>query len=170
MPPTPYIPSIVIDSVIAALAAFIQPFASGVEIVRSQGNRVPPPPGAYIELTELTIVDIETPISIQVPANSQTNITGPARIDVQVDFYGLSAGDQCKAVKGVYRSAYAPAQFPDGIKPLYCDDGHQRPLVTGEEQYLTRWTLTASLQYNPVVSIPSQFASALSVALIKELS
>ena len=43
------------------------------------------------------------------------------------------------------------------------------PLVTGEEQYDERWILTASLQYNPIVTIPQQSADALSVSQIKEL-
>lgn len=164
-----YAVSITVDTVIDALADFIQPFAAGSEIIRAQVNRVPMPPDPCIVLTELLEVDLETPLKAQSLAGLQADITGPARIDIQIDFYGPAAGDQCKAVKGIFRSEYAPAQFPDGIKPLYCSDGIQSPLITGEQQWESRWTLTASLQYNPIVSLPQQSANALAVNSIKEL-
>ena len=44
---------------------------------------------------------------------------------------------------------------------FYCSDGMQSPLVTGEQQWEGRWTLTASLQYNPVVTVPQDFADVL---------
>ena len=165
----PYVPSILIDQVIDALGEFLQPFIAGVLIVRGQVNRVPPPVTPFVKLTELLINDLETPSVTRDPANTQISMIGPARIDVQVDFYGPSAGDWCKAVKGVFRSVYAPAQFPDGIKPLYCTDGTQAPLITGEEQFETHWIITASLQYNPTVIVPQQSATALSINILEDL-
>ena len=164
MPPaTPYISSIAIDAVIDALKAFIQPFVGTNPVVRGQVNRVPMPLTGFVVLTELLEVDLETPSTQLDSANDQLTITAPTQINVQVDFYGPSAGDQCKAVKTVFRSVYSPAQFPDGIKPLYCSDGLQSPLISGEEQWESRFTITASLQYNPVVVVPQQSANALSV-------
>lgn len=168
--PTPYLPSITIDAVIEALGAFLQPFVGAAQIIRAQVNRVPPPHDSYVLLTELLQVDLETPIDVDNGANAQTDITAPKRIDIQIDFYGPDSGDQCTAVKSIYRSAYAPAQFPDGIKPLYCSDGHQTPLITGEQQYESRWTITASLQYNPTVSIPQQSANILAVNILEALA
>ena len=160
---TPYIPSIVIDSVIDALGTFLQPFAAGAQIIQGQGNRTPMPAAPCIVLTPLLQVDLETPIGNYDGVNFQVDIIGPARIDIQIDFYGPSAGDQCKAVKGVYRSSYSTSQFPDGIKPLYCSDGLQAPFITAEQQYESHWILTASLQYNPVVAVPLQSADTLAV-------
>jgi hypothetical protein len=159
--------SIAIDDVITALGNFLAPFVAPAVIVRAQVNRVPPPVTSFVMLTELHIIDLETPIAAW-DADTAT-LTGPAQIDVQVDFYGPASGDQCKAVKGIYRSNYATSQFPDGIKPLYCSDGNQSPLVTGEEQYESRWTLTASLQYNPSVAIPQQTANELAMAVVQEI-
>jgi hypothetical protein len=163
----PFVVSIAVDAVITALGAFLQPFGGeGCPIIRGQQNRVSPPSqDPFIKLTEILIVDLSTPIVLSDPANSQVVITGPARIDVQVDFYGPTAGDLCKAVKGVYRSAYAVAQFPAGIAPLYCDDGRQSPLIDAEQQYEARWTMTASLQYNPSVAIPQQSATVATVTI-----
>lgn len=166
---TPYVVDITVDNVIKALGAFLQPFAPGAQIVRAQANRVAPPPSPFILLTEISQVEIETPISSRDITNGQTEIQSRTQIGIQIDFYGRQSADFCKAVVAVYRSEYAPAQFPDNIKPLYCSDAHQGPLITGEEQYLNRWTLTANLQYNPTVSVPQQYAEALSVNILEDL-
>lgn len=156
-----YSVSITVDNVIDALADFLQPFVGTAEIVRAQANRVPMPQGPCVVLTELLQVDLETPSITDDPLVNQMAAASPKRIDIQIDFYGPSAGDWCAAVKGVYRTPYAPAQFADGVKPLYCSDGLQSPLVTGEQQWESRWTLTASLQYNPIVTVPQEFADVL---------
>lgn len=162
-----YVPSIIIDTVIGALGSFLQPFVGGAPITRGQTNRAPQPLTGFVELTELLQVDIETPSTVE--ASDTATITGPKRIDIQVDFYGPDSGDWSTAVKTVYRSPYAPAQFPDGIKPLFCSDGHQGPLINAEQQYEGRWTLTASLQYNPAVVIPSESATALTVNILEDI-
>lgn len=166
-PPLPFLPTISIDAVIEALGAFLSPFVGGAAIVRAQENRVAPPAAPYVELTELLQVPLETPVDVFNVANAQTDITGPKRIDIQIDFRGPASGDWCTAVTTIYRSPYAPAQFPAGIKPLYCSDGHQMPLTTAEQQYEGRWTLTASLQYNPTVSIPQDSANILAVNILE---
>jgi hypothetical protein len=168
--PTPYIPTIVVDTVIDALVAFLQPFVgSGTPIVRGQQNRVPPPVTAFVKVTEILQDDLETPTFVNNGTTQQASITTPTQIDIQVDFYGISSGDWCKAVKAVFRSPYAPDQFPDGIAPLYSSNGHQAPLVTGEEQYEFRWVLTASLQYNPSVYVPQQSATELHTSVFEDL-
>jgi hypothetical protein len=166
---TPYVPSIAVDAVITALIGFLQPFVGSTQIVRGQVNLVSPPPGAFVKVTEINRVLLETPWVAGSKANAQINITGPMRLEVQVDFYGLTAGDQAAAVQAVYRTSYSVSQFPAGIAPLYCTDAHQSPLTTGEEQYEARWTLTASLQYDPVVYIPLQFATALKVNILEDI-
>jgi len=153
-----YTTSITIDSVIDALGSLLKPFVGGAEIVRGQANKVPLPKEKCVVLTELGQYDLETPTVIDYAAINQTSLLTPKRIDVQIDFYGKSAGDWCTAVKNVYRSHYATSQLPPYIQPLYCSDGMQSPLVTGEQQYERRWILTASLQYNPKVVVPQEYA------------
>jgi hypothetical protein len=175
----PYFPSITIDAVIEALIGFIAPFVPvGTPIIRGQQNRVAPPitageadPLAFIKLQEIGMSDLETPTMTQSADGSIqiASISTPTQIEVQIDFYGVSSGDYCKAIKAVWRSAYAPAQFPAGIAPLYCTDGHQAPLVTGEEQYEDRWVITGSLQYNPVITVPQQSALTLATNIFEDL-
>ncbi len=159
-----YSSSISVDQVIDALADFLTPFVSGAQIVRGQVNRVALPANPSIVLTELLQADLSVPATEYqpptdpIPAIGTATIYGPARIDVQIDFYGAQAGEFCKTAKTAFRSQWGFAHFPTGIKPLYTSDGFQAPLTTGEQQYESRWTLTASMQYNPTVTVPQEFA------------
>lgn len=164
--PTLYVPSIAIDSVFDALGIFIQPFVGAAQIIRAQVNRVAMPVGSFVELTEIGSSDIEVPRSWYDNTNLERNIIGPKRLMIQSDFYGPESGDWCTAIKTVWRTAYSVSQFPQGIAPLYCDDGHEAPLITGEEQYERRWVLTMNLQYNPVVIVPMQSADTLSMNIV----
>jgi hypothetical protein len=164
--PTEYVPSIVIDSVIDALGAFIQPFVGAAQIIRGQVNRVPPPNGSFVELTEILQCDLEYPSNWYDQVNQQRNIIGPKRIVIQADFYGPQSGDWCSMIKGVFRTPYATSQFPVGIAPLYTDDGIQAPLITGEQQYERRWVLSCSLQFSPVVIVPQQSADVLKMNIV----
>lgn len=169
MSTAPYLTNITVSNVIVALKAFLQPFAPGAQIVRGQTNRDSPPLSPYIRLTEILQVPLETPIVTFDAENEQATYTGPTRIDIQVDFYGAASGDYCKAVNAVYRTPYACRQFPANIQPLYCTDGRQMPLTTAEQQYETRWTLTASLQYNPSVIVPQDYAHELKVNILEDV-
>ena len=167
-----YVPTILIDAVIDAVVTFLQPFVgSDTPIIRGQQNRVPPPITAFVKVYEIHLKPLETPTFTNSPVSDvqQASISTPTRIDIQVDFYGPSAGDWIEAVEAVYRSPYAPAQFPDGIAPLFCSDALQAPLITGEEQYENHWALTASLQYNPLVYVPQQSATELETSIFEDL-
>jgi hypothetical protein len=159
--PTQYVPSIAIDSVFDALGAFIQPFVGSAQVIRAQVNRVAMPVGGFVELTEIASTDLEVSYQWYDGVNFQSDIVGPKRLMIQADFYGAQAGDWCAALKTVWRTPYATAQLPAGIAPLYCDDGNESPLITGEEQYERRWVLNMFLQYNPVVIVPQQAADTL---------
>lgn len=158
-----YASSITVDQVIDALAAVLAPFVPG-QIVRGQVNRVALPSNPCCVLTEIMQVDLSIPSADYrpptdpIPAIGTATLVGPTRIDVQADFYGAQAGEYCKAAMMVFRSFWGFDQFPANIKPLYTSDGHQAPLTTGEQQYESRWTLTVSMQYNPTVTVPQDFA------------
>ena len=156
-----YTSSITVDQVIDALADFLTPFVPDAEVVRAQVNRVAMPSNPCVILTEMLQVDLSVPATDYQPDDGTATVAGPTRIDVQIDFYGAQAGEFCKTVKTAFRSHWGFAHFPANIKPLYTSDGIQAPLVTGEQQYESRWTLTASLQYNPIVTVPQDFADVL---------
>lgn len=153
-----YVISITVDQVIAALAAFLAPFMPGAQIVRGQVNRVALPSNPCAVLTEILTVDLSVPSADYQPLAAMATLHGPSRIDVQVDFYGAQAGEFCKTAKTAFRSFWGYDHFPANIKPLYTSDSVQSPLTTGEQQYESRWTLTVSMQYNPTVTVPQEFA------------
>lgn len=161
-----YTTSITVDNVIDALADFLQPFVDGAHIVRAQANRVPMPSLPCVVLTELFHVDLRVPSQNYDVLNDEVDLSASNRLDIQVDFYGESAGDYCRSVETAFRTMWGFDHFPAGIKPLYTSDGIQSPLVSGEQQYVPRWTLTVSMQYNPVVAVPQQFADALAATTI----
>lgn len=159
-----YSASITVDQVVDALKTFLTPFMPGAAIVRGQVNRVALPSNPCAVLTELLQVDLSVPHTEYqeptepIPATGTATIYGPSRIDIQIDFYGSQAGEFCKTVKTAFRSYWGFEHFPVNIKPLYTSDGIQSPLLTGEQQYESRWTLTVSMQYNPTITVPQEFA------------
>lgn len=153
--------SITIDEVMDILGPFVEKFVPGGQVVRAQVNRVPLPGNPCAVLTEMLQVDLQVPYSDYQPEDAQATINGPKRFDIQIDFYGEQAGEFCSAFKTAFRSNWGCDQFPKNIQPLYTGDGMQTPLITGEEQYEARWTITASLQYNPVITVPQDFADVL---------
>ena len=168
--PIEYVPSIAIDSVFDAIGTFLQPFVTPAQVIRAQVNRVAMPQGDFVELTEISNVDLEYPRQWYDTTNLQRDIIGPKRLAIQADFYGDSAGDWCAVVKTAWRTAWAVSQFPYGIAPLYCDDGSESPLITGEEQYKRRWTMMLQLQYNPILVVPQQSANVLKMNIVDDVT
>jgi hypothetical protein len=157
-----YVNSITVDNVIDALVVFVTKFMpTGSHIVRAQVNRVPMPKVPCAVLTEMNQTTLEWPTATYDYDHNLAYLKGPTRIDIQVDIYGQdNAGEIAKAVQMYFQSQFAYILFPENIRPLYSSEPIQSPLVTGEEQYESRWTLTLSLQYNPSLSLPIQSANA----------
>jgi len=85
---------------------------------------------------------------------------------IQVDFYGAAAGDWSRVFAGLWKDETACLALEPVCDPLYAHDPLLAPLDDSEQQYESRWTVEAFLQYNPVVSVPMQFADTLEVTLI----
>lgn len=153
--------SITIDDVMNLLGPVVNLFVPGGKVVRAQVNRVPLPSNPCAVLTEMLQTPLQVPYSDYRPQDVQAIIHGPKRFDIQIDFYGEQAGEFASAFMVAFRSNWGCAQFPKNIQPLYTSDAVQTPLVTGEEQYEARWTVTATLQYNPDITVPQDFADVL---------
>lgn len=162
-----YTSSISVDQVIDALAAFLAPFCPGAQIARGQVNRVPMAPSPCVYLTEVLQVKLAVPNTDYRPDDDEADIGSRRRIDIQMDFYGLPAGEFAAAVSTAFASHWGFAHFPSNIKPLYTSDPVQAPLTTGEQQYESRWTSTAALQYNPTVTVPQEFADVVTPTIIQ---
>jgi len=145
-------------------------------VIQGQPNRAAMPPAApgFVMMQATVTKRLRTNIDrwdLTAPANSIDTEQG-TQIRVQLDLYGESAGDWGVILCTLLRSEYActilagadPAN-PTCV-PLYSADPFNAPLDDSEAQYESRWTLEAILQYNPVTTVPAQFADTLTVTLI----
>jgi len=142
-----------ISAAIVATQQFLQPLMpAGTKIVRGQANGVPQPLPPSIVITEVGKPQYTTTRAKLNSITGQMTYLQPVQLRLQLDFYGLAAGEMSGIATTMLRSLYATESFPDGVEPLYCTDGFQAPLTTGEKQYEARWTMDLFVQYNaPVI-------------------
>lgn len=158
--------SILETNIFTSLRTFILSVVD-CEVIRSQVNRVSMPKGDFIALTPVSSMALETNTDTY---NATTNsIKRPVQLNVQVDCYGAKAADRALTIATLFRDDYACQSFIGSgfdIQPLYAEDAHQMPLISGEEQYIERWTFEVAIQANPIVTITQQSANALVVGLL----
>jgi len=160
-----------LDAVYLKVLAYVTGIVPvGTPLLRGPLNRVAQPAVPHGILTPIYRARLRTGVERDVdpfplPGSRIETETG-VRIDFQMDFYGEPAGDWAGMVSDMWRTEYACRALAPTCAPLYADEGRMVPLVTGEEQYLERWTVTGVLQYNPVTSTPQEFADALNANLI----
>ena len=144
-------------------------------VIKGQANRVPMPAGPnFVILTPTgraqlaTTVRTYEPSDDPAPAVGQRDTQRQTRLDIQIDVYGPAAAENVQILSTLLRDMYG-CDFlrPHRVQPLYCGDPKQLPLVTGEQQYLARWMLGATLQFNPTVSTSQQFADIVDVTLVE---
>ncbi|CAB3956113.1 hypothetical protein LMG7053_04915 [Achromobacter ruhlandii] len=159
------------DALVEALGAFVQVIVGDqVEVVRGQQNRVPPPAGRYVYITPILAPALSLPRTTyaDVPSAGTMTLTRPTQWNAQVDCYGDGAQDMALAICIALRSSYGcDALKASGAQPLYTGEPRQLPFITGEDQYLERWSVDAVLQFNPSITVPQQFADELHVDLVE---
>lgn len=156
-------PSITETQVFTALRTFVLSIVS-CEVIRLPSNRVAMPVGDFVALTPMSIAPLSTNVDTLVGANK--TVLRASQFTVQVDCYGASSSSNATALSTLLRDSYGCDQFALSgfdVVPLYAGDAHQLPLVTGEAQYVERWTFDAVLQFNPVMTVPQDSATTLSI-------
>lgn len=156
------------DQLMAGLRAFLM-LVTGIEVIQGQQNRVPmPKTDAFITMTSAGRTPLSTTIRTNRPDDNRIDVRRSMRCDMQINVYGKDATDKAQTIANLFRDDFG-YQFlgPYGIVPLYDDGGHQMPLVNGEFQYQQRWLILASLQVNPSVSTPAQFADSVTPVLVE---
>lgn len=163
------------DAIMTALRAFILSIMpAGFEAVQGQDNYVTMPAGSdFIIMTPAKRVQISqtthdyTPPAIGQDAGTE-EIGRSTVLHFQLDTYGPSASDNIQVLTTLFRDDFGFQFFRQyGISPLFCDDGQQMPLVSGEKTYIQRWMMRGVLQTNLDVVIPVQFAENV-VTTLKE--
>jgi hypothetical protein len=148
-------PDVTDDMIMTALRGFLLGvLPDGTEVVQGQANRVPEPTGDdFVVMTASGRRQLST-TTHHYDHNAQTNVVGRSNsLSVQLDVYGPSSNDNAYVIATMFRDQYGCDALGSNVQPLYCDDGQQMPLVNGEFQYQDRWTLMATLQANPAITV-----------------
>lgn len=167
--------SITEEQLFIALQDFIVSLVDpSLPVVRGVVNRVASPATDYVQMSPLFSQALATSVqTYQQPVapatvGTQTNQQSK-QWTAQIDCYGESANDTAALLSAMARTPYAAERFAAGglgIQPLYASDPRQLAFVTGESEYQERWTFEISLQYNPQVVVPQEFADTVTVGLI----
>lgn len=88
------------------------------------------------------------------------------KVRMQIDFYGQQSPDWATVFAGLWKDETAVLALRPICEPLFGTGPLWAPMDDDEQQYEARWTFEAFLQYNPVTTVPMQFADTLSVTLI----
>lgn len=149
-----------------------------LQVVQGLPNRTSMPEPGFITVQTINRRSMRTPVDL---LDETTNPPTTAAIEqdveltVQIDCYGPSAMDWADMLSATLRDEYGCAQIaalaaaqspPFELQPLYADDARMMPLVDGEDQYEERWSLDAHFQFNPVTTIPQDYAAVLDLTLI----
>lgn len=146
---------------------------TGANVVQGQQNRVPMPTGPnFVILSNVARGQLSTTVRQYVPpedpapADGGRETTRSTSVGIQIDIYGPAAAENAQIVGTLLRDVYG-CDFLRSyrVQPLYCSDPIQLPLVTGEKQYEARWTIQATLQFNPTVSTSQQFADIVELTI-----
>ncbi len=153
--------------VYTALVAFIQTvLGSTVPVVQGINNRTPMPVGGFVLLTAISQSRLAWNYDSWGSVNPAVlSSEMDTMIDVQIDCYGPSSAAWAATLVTLLRDSYACEQLQPNVQPLYADDARMIPLIDAEQQYEQRWMIHGIFQYNPVVTVPQQFAEALDATL-----
>lgn len=163
--------SITEDDLVDDLGAFADTLVD-CPVVRGQVNRVAPPKGDYVIVTPIGGVGLSLPTTTYddpTPMTGTRKLTRPTQWSVQVDCYGEQAQDRALTLSIALRSEYGCEFLAElgHMQPLYTGEPKQLPFITGENQYMERWSFDAVLQFNPSISVPQQFADQLHVDVVE---
>lgn len=138
-------------------------------VLQSQQNRAAMPKGDFILMTGLGAVGLSTDktayVSGAINPGSETH-TRSTQWNAQIDCYGPDAADMAALIATTFKTDYAATILGAAaieLQPLYANDPRQMTIVDAEQQYQPRWIVELAFQYNPVVTLPQDYAMALTV-------
>ena len=75
------------------------------------------------------------------------------RVPIQIDFYGDFAFDRANDIINISRTEFL-CKFlePYGIQPIACDEAQNLTGISGEQEYVERWTVRLEIDYDDAVS------------------
>ena len=128
-------------------------------IICSYNNRVPlPTDNNYIIFTLLNPFRYGTPHetmgrqTVQVP-NPKWHSKQYYRLTVQIDFYGDFAFDRANDIINISRTEHLCDFLRKyGFLPIACDDAKNLTGISGEKEYVERWSVDLEIDYCDAVS------------------
>lgn len=157
---------IIDQDIFKALVVFFNSFLPAkTPVLQGQQNKIPMPKGGFVIMTSAGQDRLSFNVDNYEYMTQGKTILTPTNYMVQLDFYGPNSQQWSFETQSLFRDSYATEIFPPNIQPLYADDPIQLPLINGEDQYEQRWKITASLQYNPILSTTQQSMLAVDIAL-----
>ncbi|WP_349934574.1 LIC_12616 family protein [Acetobacter sp. A11-2] len=129
--------------------------APRLSIILGQENRNSLPPFPFIVVTPLMSERLATN-ERRYHADGTETILQETRISFQVDFYGEGVLRRMTRFSTLFRDEIGCQWFVrDGcdIHPLYAEDRRQLPFVSDSQQWVDRWTISASLQLDQKIKI-----------------
>lgn len=168
-------PSLTLTNAYTALRTFLLGILPAqTEVVQGQANRVPMPQASnFVVMTPMRMeqmaqtVHTLAPPTAPAPALGSDEIARSMALHFQLDVYGPASANNATVITTLLRDSYGVEAFTGtGLNPLYVEDPFQMPLVSGEQQWIQRWTIRAALHGHFAVTVPQGFADT----LITELS
>ena len=159
------------DDVYTALKAYVVSvtgLAAG-QVIKGLGNRVAMPIGPFVAMTAVSLNRLRTnqhAYDTTRPNPTIVAIEAGYKLTIQLDCYGPEASDWAAMLSELFRDDYACQILAPACQPLYCDDPQRMPIVDAEQQYEDRWTLAATVQYNPTTTPAQEFAQFAAVTTI----
>ena len=160
-------PTITQEDAFTAIKGFLDTVLTGCEVVQGQDNRVPMPTSPnFVVMTAVNRAQLAQTTHDYRPDDDEQDIARSTSLTFQIDVYGDAAADNAQVITTLMRDAYGvDLMSASGVHPLYCGDPQQMPLLTGEQQYLQRWTIGCVVQANLGVTVTTQFADSLVTTL-----
>lgn len=156
-----------LDEVLTKVRAFLLTIVpAGTPVIRGPVNRAAQPRVDHVIFTPILRNRLRTNLHEDDSVTQQTTTEEGLKLGVQFDFYGENSGDWSTAAETLWRDSYAVDILSPEASPLYTDTANMVPLVTGEDQFLERFVLTAALQWNARVTVDQQSAIEADIGLI----
>ena len=138
---------------------------AGTPIIQSQTSGPTGGAGVYV------ISGSAQSIAGQTLAAGVETIMQPTQVTMQLDVHSSSiqtASDMAETISTMLRDARAAEFFDDnypGIQTFYADDPKQIPFLNAEDQWESRYVVTAQLEANQALVLPQEFARTLKPTL-----
>lgn len=137
------------------------------KILAGYNNHVQlPADNNYIIFTILNPRRYGTPL-VRVGKNNTTSYQD-FRCEVQIDFYGSFAFDRACDIINISRTEFL-CEFlaPYGLQPTFIDEAQNLTGISGEKEYVERWTVRLEIDYRDAVSVSQDWFNTASLNIFR---